>query len=319
MGRIAWLAAARLTAALAVLLAIFTITFLMMRLAPGGPLDRAEAYPPEVRANMEARYGLDRPLLTQYRGALLGLVQGDLGPSLAFAPGRPVLDVIGESLPVSLELGAYALFIALFLGVAAGAYAGHRRGGWFDRAAMFGSLVFISASVIVVSAVLRGFCIVRDGPFVLGGFDSWRSKFLPAIALGLAYAAIFVRLVRANVVSQLSGGIMTAARARGVPPLTAFVKYVLPQSLIPMLEYMGPAVAGILTGSFIVEAMFEVPGVSACFVEGAQARDYTLVAGSIMVYSVLLLSLNFTFELMHTFLDPRQRRKGNGTGRGGRP
>jgi len=313
------LAAARLAVSIVVLLAIFTLTFFMMRLAPGDPLDQLEGMPPEVRANMEARYGLDRPILAQYGSALGGLLQGDLGPSLSFAPGRPVLDVISESLPVSMELGAYALLIALFVGVAAGAYAGRRRGGWFDRLAMFLSLLFISASVIVVGALLRSFLVVKGGPFTLGGFDSLQSKFLPSVALGAAYAAIFVRLVRANVVSQLSGGIMTAARARGVPPIAAFVKYVLPQSLIPMLEYMGPAVAGILTGSFVIEAMFEVPGVSACFVHGAQARDYTLVAGSIMVYSVLLLSLNFSFELLHTFLDPRQRRKNVAEGRGGRP
>jgi len=298
-------ATGRIAATLGVLLAVYSVTFAMMRLAPGGPFEQIEGLPAEVRSNLEARFGLDRSLPEQYLTTLWGYVQGDLGPSLSYAPGRPVSDVLSETLPVSLELGLYALLLALALGVTSGALAGFRPGSRLDRTSAWVSLGVISASVIVIGALVRAFLIFRGGPFDLGGFDSWRSKVLPAVTLGLSYAAIFQRLVRSNVAAQTEGGSFEAVTARGVPARTARWRHLLPQALIPMLDYLGPAVTGILTGSFVVETIFEVPGVSSCFVLGAQARDYTLVSGAILVYTALLLLLTFVFELLHDILDPR--------------
>jgi oligopeptide transport system permease protein len=295
----------RLVVSAVVLLGVFTATFVMMRLAPGDPFHRMDAASPQTLENLKQAAGLDRPLAEQYLTTLAGYVKGDFGTSLTYAPGRPVAAVLASALPVSLELGLYALLLALVLGIWGGMAAGMRQGTWFDKAAGLVALALISASVIVVSALLRKLLIVEGSPFKLGGFDRAANKALPALALGLAYAAIFQRLVRANVAAQISRGMMRAVQARGVGGMRSTLKYLLPQTLIPMLDWMGPAVTGILTGSFVVESLFEVPGVSACFVQGAQARDYALVSGAITVYAVFLVSLNLLFETIHGLLDPR--------------
>ncbi len=296
----------RLFMAALVLLAVFTATFVIMRAAPGGPFDRMDRLPPEVLENLEARYGLDLPLHRQYLRTLAGFLGGDFGPSLTFAPGRPVADVLAATVPVSAELGLYALLIACLLGGFFGALAGRRPGSWTDRITNLVSLLLISASVIVIATLVRGLFVREGSPFVLGGFGTWRNKLLPSLTLGLAYAAILQRLVRANVAAKAGSRLLDGAVARGVPARKAFLRYVLPEALVPMLSYMGPVVAGILTGSFVVESLFEVPGVAACFVQGAQARDYGLVAAAIMLYTTLL-GLYLLFEAIHTLLDPRLR------------
>lgn len=297
----------RLGVAIAVLVAVFALTFTIMRLAPGGPFDRMDRLPPEVLANLEARYGLDQPLPVQFVRLLGGYLTGDFGPSLTFAPGRTVAEVLRTTLPVSMELGFYALVIALLAGIGLGTLAGRRPGSWLDRSVSGLSLVLISASVIVLATLARTLFIRPDGLFVLGGFDSWRNKLLPSATLGLAYAAILVRLARANVAARVAADIARGAVARGVTPQRAFFAYVVPDALIPMLSYMGAVVAAMLTGSFVVETIFAVPGAAALFVEGAQARDYPLVMAAIMVYTALLVALNLFCEWLQTLLDPRLR------------
>ena len=297
----------RLVIALTVLVAVFAVTFVVMRLAPGGPFDRMDQLPPEVAANLEVRYGLDQPLPVQFGRLLGGYLTGDLGPSLTFAPGRTVREVLEATLPVSLELGLYALMVALLVGGGLGILAGRRPGGWLDVSVSGLSLVVISASIIVVATLMRAFFIRPEGPFVLGGFDSWRNKLLPSLTLGLAYGALLVRLVRANVADRVAAEVGRGAMARGVSPRRAFYAYVVPEALIPMLSYMGAVVAAMLTGSFVVETIFAVPGAAALFVEGAQARDYPLVMAAIMVYTGLLVALNLLCEWLQTILDPRLR------------
>jgi len=301
------LALARLAASLVVLLLVYSASFALMRLAPGGPFDRIQGLPEQTLANLERRFGLDRPLWEQYFVTLAGYLQGDLGPSLSFAPGRSVGEVLSDALPVSLELGFWALLVALIVGASAGLAAGRRPGGVVDRVATGAALVVISASLIVLGALGRELLALPGSPLRLGGFDSWRNKLLPVLTLGLSSGAVFQRLIRANVAQRMGDGLWTAAAARGVPPLRIFWRYVVPAALIPMLDYAGPVVAGILTGSFVVEAIFEIPGAAACFVQGAQGRDYTLVLAAILVYAVLLMLCNFLFETLHSFLDPRQR------------
>jgi oligopeptide transport system permease protein len=297
----------RLVVALTVLIAVFALTFAVMRMAPGGPFDRMDRLSPEVLANLEARYGLDQPLPVQFFQLLGGYVVGDFGPSLTFAPGRTVGEVLKTTMPVSLELGFYALIVALFLGIGLGVLAGRRPGGWLDRCTSGLSLVIISASIIVLATLVRTLLITPDGPFVLGGFDSWRNKLLPSLTLGIAYAAILTRLVRANVATQVAANVGRGAKARGVTPRRVFIRYVVPAALIPMLSYMGAVVAAMLTGSFVVETIFAIPGAAALFVEGAQARDYPVVMAAIMVYTTLLVTLNLLCEWLQTFLDPRLR------------
>jgi len=308
------MAAARLAAALAVLVLVYSASFALMRLAPGGPFDRIQGLPEQTLANLERRFGLDRPWWEQYFVTLSGYLRGDLGPSLSFAPGRTVGEVLSEALPVSLELGFWALLVAVLVGAAAGLAAGRRPGGSLDRVTSGISLAVISASLIVLGALGRELLGQPGSPLRLGGFDSWRNKLLPVLTLGISSGAVFQRLIRANVAQRMSEGMWIAAAARGVPRIRIFWRYVVPSALIPMLDYAGPVVAGILTGSFVVEAIFEIPGAAACFVHGAQGRDYTLVMAAILVYAVLLMLCNFVFETLHSFLDPRQRLEGSRRG-----
>lgn len=299
----------RLAVAALVLLAVYGLTFALMRAAPGGPFTSMHAGSAAVRSNLDARFGLDKPVPEQFVTVLAGYLALDFGPSLTFAPGVPVASVLGDSLPVSMELGAWALLLALLVGVGLGALAGLRPGSWTDRAVSAGSTLVVSASVIVIAAIVRSLFVVHLRWFPAGGFtESASGKVLPVVTLGLAYAAIFVRLVRGAVASAVGGRLLAGAMARGVPYRAAVLKYVLPAALVPLLGYMGTAAAGILTGSFVVETIFEVPGMAACFVSGAAARDYTLVSGAILVYAALLMGLNFLFETLHEVVDPRRGR-----------
>ncbi len=301
------LAAARLASAVCVLLLVYSVSFALMRLAPGGPFDRLQGLPEQTVENLERRFGLDRPVGEQYWVTLSGYLTGDLGPSLSFAPGRSVGEVLAEALPVSLELGAWALLVALAIGGAGGLAAGRRPGRLLDRVTTGMALAVISASLIVLGALGRELLALPGVPLELGGFDSWRNKLLPVLTLGISSGAVFQRLIRANVAQRMSEGLWAAAAARGVPPLRIFWRYVVPAALIPMLDYAGPVVAGILTGSFVIEAIYEIPGAAACFVHGAQGRDYTLVMAAILVYAALLMACNFLFETLHWLVDPRQR------------
>jgi len=290
-----------------VLLGVFTLTFFMMRLAPGGPFTTMKGVSPELAANLDKRFGLDQTVAAQFTTLLGGYLTGDLGPSMSFSPGEPVADILARSLPVSLELGFWALLLAIVLGVVFGTLSGLKPSGPADLGISFVMLGLVSASIIVIGALLRKLFIVDLGWFSLGGFDSFSNKVLPSLTLGLAYTAILGRLVRGGVVAQAGDRTLRSIMARGVSRRTAIVGYVIPRALIPMLSYLGPAVAGILTGSFVVETLFEVPGVSACFIQGAAARDYPLVSGAIMTYTAVLVLTNFTFETLHTLLDPRER------------
>jgi len=262
---------------------------------------------PELAANLDKRFGLDQTVAAQFTTLLGGYLTGDLGPSMSFSPGEPVADILARSLPVSLELGFWALLLAIVLGVVFGTLSGLKPSGPADLGISFVMLGLVSASIIVIGALLRKLFIVDLGWFSLGGFDSFSNKVLPSLTLGLAYTAILGRLVRGGVVAQAGDRTLRSIMARGVSRRTAIVGYVIPRALIPMLSYLGPAVAGILTGSFVVETLFEVPGVSACFIQGAAARDYPLVSGAIMTYTAVLVLTNFTFETLHTLLDPRER------------
>lgn len=304
----------RLLVALATLFVVFLATFLLMHQAPGGPFAGAERLSAEAQVNLEQRFGLNDPLPVQFIRMAKGVLAGDLGPSLAFAPGRDVAEVIGAAAPVSLLLGAFALLFALLIGVGGGLLAGMAPGRWYARALGAVSLVVISLSVLVVGGLLKHWALGEGSPFYLGISQGWRGWVLPAVSLGLAYGAIYFRLVRAAVAELYQGPRFGAVSARGVSGTRVVLRYILPEALIPLLSYLGPSLAGILTGSFVVERLFELPGLSACFVQGALARDYPLVAGAILFYTALLVTLNFLFETLHTVLDPRLRRSVGGGG-----
>ncbi len=297
----------RSAGATGVVLVVFTLTFFLMHMAPGGPFAQAERLSAEAQASLEMRFGLHESLAVQFGQAVSNLVVGDMGLSLAFAPGRSVIEVLSSAAPPSMLVGGLGLLVALVFGVVGGILGGIRRGGIFDRVMSVVSLLAVSLSVIVVGGMLRRWGLGEGSFLRLGSVHGPRGYVLPVLTMGIAYGAIWFRLVRASVFRVVSGPMPGAVGARGVGRVRLMVGYIMPEALVPMLSYAGPTIAGMLTGSFVVERLFEIPGLSACFIEGALARDYPLVMGSIVLYTVVLVSLNLVFETLHDVLDPRLR------------
>lgn len=306
----------RTAVAVAVLWVVFSLTFVLTRLTPGGPFDPVQMRSPAVRANLEQHYGLKDSPMRQYLAEMGRLVTGDLGLSLTFEPGRPVVDVLSRRLWVSVTLGGWAFLLAVLLGVPAGVLAGLRPGSWTDRLLSLAFITLISLSVIVIAGLLKRWALGPHSPLALGGFSQWRTRVLPVATLGLAYAAILFRLVRSLVLRANDDKLRLAVLGRGVAHRRLVLRYVLPAALIPLLSYLGPFLAGMLTGSFVVESQFDVPGVAACFIQGAAGRDYPLLTGAILVYTALLVTLNLLFETLHDRLDGRRR---SGDSRGNLP
>ncbi|TAK54848.1 MAG: ABC transporter permease subunit [Gammaproteobacteria bacterium] len=299
----------RLLGAIPTLAAIIAIAFLMTRLAPGGPFDEEQALPAEIRANLEAAYGLDRPLPVQFGRYLAGLARGDFGPSFKFRDFT-VTELIRGGLPVSLVLGGSALLVALLVGLPAGAWAALRRDRWPDRAIMAVAAAGIAVPVFVIAPLLvLGFGI-RLGWLPVAGWESgrYRDLILPVVALALPVAAQLSRLCRGSLLEVLRAPWIRAARARGLPERRIVLAHALPAALVPVVSYLGPAIAALLSGSLVVETLFGLPGMGRYLVEGALNRDYTLVMGMVIVYAALMITLNLAADLACTWLDPRIRR-----------
>lgn len=299
----------RLLGAIPTLAAIIAIAFLMTRLAPGGPFDEEQALPAEIRANLEAAYGLDRPLPVQFGRYLAGLARGDFGPSFKFRDFT-VTELIRGGLPVSLVLGGAALLVALLVGLPAGAWAALRRDRWPDRAIMAVAAAGIAVPVFVIAPLLvLGFGI-RLGWLPVAGWEPgrYRDLILPVVALALPVAAQLARLCRGSLLEVLRAPWIRAARARGLPEHRIVLAHALPAALVPVVSYLGPAIAALLSGSLVVETLFGLPGMGRYLVEGALNRDYTLVMGMVIVYAALMITLNLAADLACAWLDPRIRR-----------
>ena len=297
---------ARALAALPVLLVVATVTFGLLRFLPGGPFDREKALPPEILRNIEARYHLDEPIHLQYLRYLGGLARGDLGPSYKYV-GRDVADVIREALPVSLQLGAAALVIALALGIPAGLAAGALRGTPFDRAtlalAVFGISVpgfVLGAGLILVLGLWLGWlpAALWEGPLHV---------VLPALTLAALPAAYIAQLTRSSVLEVADLDYVRTARAKGLSELRVQLRHVLRNALLAVVTYFGPLMATLLTGSFVVEKIFAVPGIGRFFVTAVTNRDYPLVLGVTLLYAVLVVVANLLVDLLYAVLDPRIR------------
>lgn len=304
-------AARRLLMAPLVLLAVITLTFLLVRLAPGGPFDHDRVLPPDVRANLDARYGLDAPLHRQYLSYVGGLLRGDLGPSLRYRD-QTVAQVILAGLPATLTLGGLAWLIAAGLGIPLGALAAARRGTWIDHAASSIAAVGIAVPVFVVAPLGVLVFAVGLGWVPTGGWEQGRPSdmVLPAIALAFPVLANLLRLTRSATLETLSAPYVLGARSRGLGGARVLFGHVLPAALAPVIAYLGPATAGILAGSLVVEIVFSIPGVGRHLVHGALNRDYTLVLGMVIFYAALVLVANLVADLLQAWTDP-QLRSGN--------
>ena len=302
------LAIRRLLQGLPTLLVLVTLVFFMMRLAPGGPFDRDRALLPEVEAALQAQYQLDQPLWRQYLGYLQDLARGDLGPSLQYS-GYRVSELIAQALPVSLQLGTGALLLAVLLGVTGGLLAARHPGGMTDRALMTLAASGLAIPNYVVAPLLILLFAVTLGWLPAGG---WRpgalaDAVLPIVALALPQAAYLARLMRSSLAEVLQMPYIRAARARGLPEHRVLWVHALKPALLPVLSYLGPAAAGLLTGSVVVEQIFNLPGLGRYFVQAALNRDYTLVLGVVLLYGALIVLFNFVVDLLYSRLDPRTR------------
>lgn len=299
----------RLLAAIPTFVAIVALAFLMMRLAPGGPFDEEQALPPEIRANLEAAYGLDTPLPGQFVRYVAGLLHGDFGPSFKFRDFT-VTELIRGGLPVSLALGGAAVLLALGIGLPSGIAAALRRGGWTDRIVMTCAAAGMAIPVFVMAPLLVLLFGIRLGWLPVAGWEPGRllDLLLPVVTLALPIAAHVARMCRGSLLEVLRTPWIRAARARGLPEHRVVLAHALPAALLPVVSYLGPAAAAVLAGSLVVETLFGLPGMGRYLVEGALNRDYTLVMGMVIVYAALMIVLNLLADAVYAWLDPRIRR-----------
>ncbi|MBM4033250.1 MAG: ABC transporter permease subunit [Planctomycetes bacterium] len=296
----------RLLASALTLLAIVLLSFFLMRLVPGGPFDQERALSPEVRQALEKKYGLSDPMPVQCLRYLWGLMRGDLGPSLS-QPDRSVNRILAEGLPRSALLGATALLIALLVGGLAGVYAALHHNQAADYAAMGLVMLGVSIPSMVLAPLLVTLFALSLHWLPTSGWGSPAHIVLPAFALGLAYAARIARLTRGGMLEVLRQDHIRTARAKGLSEAAVVRRHALRLGLGPLVSYLGPATASILTGSFVIEQIFDIPGMGRHFVNAATSRDYTLALGTVIVYSSLLVLLNLVVDVVHALMDPRIR------------
>lgn len=287
-----------------VLWVVMTVTFLLMHAIPGGPFTAEKSLPPAVKANIEARYKLNDPLLTQYKDYLANVVRGDLGPSFKYV-GRSVNDIIAESFPVSLELGLASIFLALLVGVPAGVLAAYRRSRWPDRAVNLLTTLGVAVPSFVLSALLVEFFAMRLGWLPAAMWNSWASRILPSVALAAMPMAFITRLTRSSMLDVLGQDYIKTAKAKGLSTGAVLFRHALPNALIPVVTYLGPMAAGILTGSFVIETIFAIPGLGSYFVTSIYNRDYTVILGITLFYSAIVIFMNMLVDLIYPLLDPR--------------
>lgn len=306
-------AARRFLGALPTLFIIITFAFFMMRLAPGGPFDSNRHLPPEIEHNIEAAYNLDKPVYEQYLIYLDNLAHFDLGPSYK-TKDFTVGEMIAAGLPVSLRLGLSAMALAIFFGIALGTIAALNKNKGTDYGvmvlAMFGITIptFVTAPILTLIFGIYGVNFLgMDLSLPVGGWNGGAlpNMILPVTVLALPQIAIISRLVRGSTIEALRSNYVRTARAKGLPAYLILWRHVLRSSLLPLVSYLGPAVAGLLTGSLIVEQIFGLPGIGRYFVNAALNRDYTLMMGVIIVYAVFIIGLNLVADLLYAVLDPR--------------
>jgi oligopeptide transport system permease protein len=298
----------RILGAIPTLLVVIGLAFMLVHAAPGGPFDSERVLPPEIEKNIRQVYHLDEPLPRQFSRYLGGVLRGDLGPSYRYRD-YSVSEIIGNAYPVSFLLGALALVLALVLGVLFGLIAALRRNSGFDRLLSGIAMTGISVPVFVIAPALVLLFAVRLGwlPASFSGGTGAGRFVLPVIALALPQLAYFTRLFRASMIEVMESDFIRTARAQGLSTVSIVRYHALKPALLPLLSYLGPAIAAVLTGSVVVEQIFGIPGLGQFFINGALNRDYTLVLGLVIFYAVLIISLNLLVDLLYGFLDPRIR------------
>lgn len=298
----------RLLSAIPTLLVLITLTFFMMHAAPGGPFDRERDIDPQVRAKLEQAYHLDESLWQQYGRYLSALARGDLGPSFKYAD-HSVNELIAQGFPVSLEIGGLAMLLALLLGGSLGIIAALRQNGAIDYSVMTMAMLGVSIPNYVFAPLAILLFAVTLGWLPAGGWGGGAlpNLILPVLALAAPQVAYIARLMRGSMIEVLHAPYIRTARAKGLSERVVILRHALRPALLPVLSYLGPASAGIITGSVVIEQIFGVPGIGRYFVTAALNRDYTVVMGVVVFYGVLVILFNFIVDLLYGVLDPRAR------------
>jgi len=287
-----------------VLLIIATLTFFLIRLAPGGPFDQEKTITPEILHNLEAKYRMDQPLYMQYFHYMNMLAHGDLGPSFRYE-NRTVNEIIWETFPVSATVGLCGLLYALLLGVTAGLLAASRPNSPRDYIPMSLSLIGICLPSFVTGPLLMLLFAVKLRWVSVSGWEKPTDLILPAITIGTMYAAFFARLTRGGILEIVRQDFIRTAHAKGVRGWVIMLRHTLKGGLLPTVSFLGPAAAAMLTGSLVVETIFNIPGLGRFFVQSALNRDYTLVMGCVLFLAVIIVVMNLLVDIAYAYLDPR--------------
>lgn len=296
----------RLLWGIPVLWLILTLTFFLLRAAPGGPFDQERELPPEVEQLVAQKYQLDQPLFNQYGNYLKSVLSGDLGPSFQYTD-YSVNQLIALGLPVSLKIGFYALLLSLLVGVVLGVVAANYANRWPDLVAMMVAVIGISTPNFVIAPLLILWLAVNWQWLPVGGWQGgeWWYLVLPVVTLSLPYIAAIARLVRGGLLEVLNQPFIRTAQAKGLSQGSVLFKHALQPAMLPVVSYLGPAAVGLMTGSVVIEQIFGIPGMGRYFVQGALNRDYTLVLGVVLVIGLMMLLFNLLVDVLYRLLNPR--------------
>ena len=296
----------RIAGVVPTLFIIVTISFFLIRMAPGGPFDSEREIPPEIAANLESVYHLNEPLWKQYGYYIVNVLKGDFGPSFKYLD-YDVTELIMQGFPVSLQLGLLAIILALVVGVTLGVTAALRQNGVIDYLVMTLAMTGITIPNFVMAPIMILIFAVFLGWLPAGGWGEIRHMILPVIALSLPQIATVARMTRASLIETLNAPYIRTAKAKGLSPMLILTRHASRATMLPILSWLGPATAAIITGSVVVEQIFGLPGIGRHFVNGALNRDYTLVMGVVIFYGALIILMNLLVDLLYAWLDPRIR------------
>lgn len=299
----------RIVSSIITLWVVVTATFILAHVIPGGPFDGEKVLPPEVLKNIQQRYNMDKPLWWQYLDYVKHLVQLDLGPSFQ-QRGTSINDIINRGFPVSAKVGTVAVILALVLGLSMGIISALKQGKWQDNAAMLVSTVGVTIPGFVISTLLIYIFGVKLRLLPIYGLTSIKHYILPSFALAGFSMAFITRLIRSSLLDVIRQDYIRAARARGLSEFAIMMKHALKNAMLPVVTYLGPLVAGVLTGSFVIERIFTIPGLGRAFVDSIGNRDYTAILGVTVFYSLFLIICNLVVDILYALIDPRIKLEG---------
>ncbi|CAM3054626.1 oligopeptide ABC transporter permease OppB [Moritella viscosa] len=298
----------RILEAIPTMLVLITISFFLMRFAPGSPFSSERTLPPQVMANINAKYGLDKPVLEQYTTYLTNVIQGDLGPSFKYKDFT-VNELVSAALPVSTKIGIAAFIFTVLLGVAIGTLAALRQNTWFDYSIMSTAMIGVVMPSFVLAPALIYLFSIQLGWLPAGGWNdgSWTYMILPVAAMSMLYIATFARITRGSMIEVMNSNFIRTARSKGLSYPHIVMKHALKPAMLPVVSYMGPAFVGIITGSVVIETIFGLPGIGKLFVNAAFNRDYSLVMGVTILIGFLFILFNAIVDILLAYIDPKIR------------